>query len=159
MRHLIVATVQNRAGVVAHISALFSARGFNIDSFTASRTEDPAISRITIVVYGDNQIIEQVIKQLRKVIDVIKVQDMSDLKYIERDLLLLKVNTPPGKRNEVMELVSVFRAKVVDVTAKDVVIELSGSEDKLEAIISLMQQYGIKELTRTGSIAMQRGRQ
>ena len=158
MRHVIIATVVNRPGVLAHITALFSARGFNLDSVTAGRTEDPTISRITIVGPGDEQILEQIIKQLRKLIDVIKVQDLSSTPFVERDLMLLRVNVPGGKRAEIIEIVNIFRAKVVDVTPKDMIIEIAGPEDKLEAIISLMQQYGIKELSRTGSIAMSRGR-
>jgi acetolactate synthase-1/3 small subunit len=157
MRHVITATVENRSGVLAHISALFSARGFNIDSLTVGRTEDPTVSRMTIVAQGDDQILEQIIKQLRKIIDVIKVQDLSDTQYVERDLMLLKVNVPPGKRGEIIEVVDIFRGKVIDVTPRDLVIELSGNEDKLEAMVSLMQQYGIKEMCRTGSLAMLRG--
>jgi len=158
MRHIITATVVNHPGVLAHISALFSARGFNIDSVTVGRTEDPAVSRMTIVAGGDDQILEQVVKQLRKVIDVIKVQDLTDSKFVERDLMLLRVNVAPSKRVEVMEIINIFRAKVVDISPIDLMIEVSGPEAKLDAIVAMMQQYGIKELSRTGCIAMKRGK-
>ena len=157
MRHMITATVQNQSGVLAHISALFSARGYNIESLAVGQTEDPAVSRMTIVVSGDDSIIEQIIKQLRKVIDIIKVQDLTRRQFVERDLMMMRVNVPPGKRGEVMEIVNIFRGRIIDVTPKDMIIELSGPERKLEAIILLLQQYGIKELCRTGSIAMMRG--
>ena len=157
MRHVITATVENHPGVLAHISALFSARGYNIDSLAVGRTEDPTISRMTIVVTGDDQIIEQIIKQLRKIIDVIKVQDLSARHFVERNLMLMRVNVPPGKRSEIIEVVNIFRGKIIDVTAKDVIVQLSGPESKIDAMIMLMQQYGIKELCRTGSIAMMRG--
>ena len=157
MRHVIIATVENRPGVLAHISALFSARGFNIDSLTVGRTEDSSVSRMTIVALGDDQILEQIIKQLRKLIDVIKVQDLTGRHFVERDLMLLKVNVPPGRRGEIIELVNVFRGKIVDVTLRDVVVELSGPEAKIDAFSALMQQYGIKELCRTGTLAVLRG--
>lgn len=157
MRHVITATVENRSGVLAHISALFSARGYNIDSLTVGRTDAPDVSRMTIVVTGDDQILEQIIKQLRKVIDVIKVQDLTARQYVERNLILMRVNVPPGKRAEILGIIDIFRGKVIDITPKDLVVELTGQESKIEAIVLLMQQYGIKELCRTGSIAMMRG--
>lgn len=157
MRHVISALVQNRAGVLARISGLFSARGFNIDSLAVGETDDPKLSRMTIVVAGDEQVLEQVIKQLRKVIEVIKVQDFQNVDYVERDLMLARVNAPPGKRTEVMEVVNIFRAKVVDVSGKDLIIEVSGPEQKLEAFLDLMRPYGILEVARTGVLAMARG--
>ena len=158
MKHLISALVQNETGVLAHISGLFAGRGFNIDSLTVGETEDPAVSRMTIVAEGDEQILEQVVKQLRKVITVLKVQDFSGKDYVERDLMLIKVNTPPGRRGEIIELVTLFRGRVVDVSASEMVVELSGPEQKIEAFIALVRPYGIKETCRTGRVAMLRGR-
>ena len=157
MRHVISVTVENKPGVLAHISSLFAARGYSIDSLAVGETEDPNVSRMTIVTRGDDQIIEQITKQLRKLISTLKVQDLGDLDYIERDLVLIKVNVPSGKRNEVLEVAGIFRGKIVDVGAKDVVIELSGQESKIDAFVELLRPYGIKELARTGSIAMARG--
>ena len=158
MKHIISALVQNESGVLAHISGLFAGRGFNIDSLTVGETEDPAVSRMTIVAEGDEQILEQIVKQLRKVITVLKVQDFSGKDYVERDLMLIKVNTPPGRRGEIIELVTLFRGRVVDVSASEMVVELSGPEQKIEAFIALVRPYGIKETCRTGRVAMLRGR-
>lgn len=157
MKHLISALVKNEAGVLAHISSLFAARAYNIDSLNVGETEDPDVSRMTIVVHGDDAIIEQVIKQLRKLINVLKVQDLSDRPYVERDLMLVKVATPAGKRGEIIELVGVFRGKVVDISHRDISIELSGPEAKVDAFISLCRPYGIREVVRSGRIAMSRG--
>ena len=158
MKHLISALVQNETGVLAHISGLFAGRGFNIDSLTVGETENPAVSRMTIVAEGDEQILEQIVKQLRKVITVLKVTDFSGKDYVERDLMLIKVNTPPGRRGEIIELVTLFRGRVVDVSASEMVVELSGPEQKIEAFIALVRPYGIKETCRTGRVAMLRGR-
>ncbi len=157
MKHVISALVSNQVGVLSHVSSLFAARGYNIDSMNVGETEDPAVSRMTIVLHGDDAIIEQVVKQLRKLVSVLKVQDLSEGQYVERDLMLIKVSTPPGKRGEVIDLVEVFRGKVVDISPKDLVVELSGPEAKVEAFISLCRSYGIKETVRSGSIAMFRG--
>ena len=157
MRHVISAIVENKSGVLAHISGLFSSRGFNIDSLTVGRTENPALSRMTIVVNGDDAILEQVRKQLRKVIDVIKVTDYHGKDVVQRDLALIKVNTPPGKRQEVVGLVDIFRGKVVDISPGDMMVELSGPESKVEAFAEMARQYGIKELVRTGVVVMARG--
>jgi len=157
MRHVISVTVENKPGVLAHISSLFAARGYSIDSLAVGETEDPSISRMTIVTRGDDQIIEQITKQLRKLISTLKVQDLGDSDFIERDLVLVKVNVPTGKRGDVLEVVNIFRGKIVDVGMKDLVVELSGQETKVEAFIDLLRPYGIKEMTRTGSIAMSRG--
>ena len=159
MRHVISAIVENKSGVLAHISGLFSSRGFNIDSLTVGRTETPALSRMTIVVNGDDAILEQVRKQLRKVIDVIKVTDYEGKDVVQRDLALIKVNTPPGKRQDVVGLVDIFRGKVVDISPGDMMVELSGPESKVEAFVEMARQYGIKELVRTGVVAMARGEQ
>jgi len=158
VKHLISALVQNETGVLAHISGLFAGRGFNIDSLTVGETENPAVSRMTIVAEGDEQILEQIVKQLRKVITVLKVTDFSGKDYVERDLMLIKVNTPPGRRGEIIELVTLFRGRVVDVSASEMVVELSGPEQKIEAFIALVRPYGIKETCRTGRVAMLRGR-
>ena len=157
MKHIISALVQNESGVLAHISGLFAGRGFNIDSLTVGETEDPAVSRMTIVAEGDEQILEQIVKQLRKVITVIKVQDFSGRDYVERDLMLIKVHAPPGRRGEIIELVTLFRGRVVDVSASELVVELSGPEPKIDAFIALVRPYGIKEVCRTGRVAMLRG--
>ena len=157
MRHVISVTVENKPGVLAHISSLFAARGYSIDSLAVGETEDPEVSRMTIVTRGHDQIIEQIGKQLRKLIATLKVQDLSDIDFIERDLVLVKVNVSTGKRSDVLEIVDVFRGKVIDVGQKDLVLELSGQENKIQAFIDLLRPYGIKELSRTGSIAMTRG--
>lgn len=157
MRHVISAIVENKSGVLAHISGLFSSRGFNIDSLTVGRTDDEHLSRMTIVVNGDDAVLEQVRKQLGKVIDVIKVTDYEGKDIVQRDLALIKVNTPPGKRQEVVSLVDIFRGKVVDISPGDMMIELSGPENKVEAFVDMTRQYGIKELVRTGVVAMARG--
>lgn len=157
MRHVISILVENKVGVLARITSLISGRGFNIDSLAVGETENPAISRITIVVRGDDAILEQVRKQIGKVIDVIKVIDFTNEEFVERDLMLTKVNCPIGKRGEIIEIADIFRGKIVDVGQKDLIIEIAGTEDKLEAMLSLLRPYGIKELVRTGSIAIARG--
>jgi acetolactate synthase-1/3 small subunit len=157
VKHIISTLVQNEAGVLAHISGLFAGRGFNIDSLTVGETEDPKVSRMTIVSEGDEQILEQIVKQLRKVITVLKVQDFSGRDYVERDLMLIKVNAPSGRRSEIIELVTLFRGRVLDVSAAELVIELSGPEKKLEAFTALVRPFGIKELARTGVVALMRG--
>lgn len=157
MKHIISSLVQNEAGVLAHISGLFAGRGFNIDSLTVGETDDPAVSRMTIVTEGDEQTLEQIIKQLRKVVTVLKVFDFSGQSHVERDLMLIKVHAASGRRGEIVELVNLFRGRVVDVATSELTIELSGPEDKINAFIALVRPYGIKELCRTGRIAMLRG--
>ena len=157
MRHVISLLVENKVGVLARITSLISGRGFNIDSLAVGETENPALSRMTIIVRGDDAILEQVRKQLGKIIDVIKVIDFTNEEFVERDLMLLKVNVPAGKRGEIIEIVEIFRGKIIDVGQRDLVIELAGIEDKLEAMVNLLRPYGIKELVRTGSIAIGRG--
>ena len=159
MKHVITALVQNQPGVLAHVAGMFAARGFNIDSLVVGRTEVPALSRMTIVVVGDDRILEQVRKQLGKVVPVVKVHDFTDVSYVERDLLLMRVHVASDKRPEVIQLVNLFRGRVVDVARTSLMVELSGPEDKLEAFIDLVRPYGIRELARTGVIAMQRGSQ
>ena len=157
MRHIISAVVENKPGVLAHIAGLFAGRGFNIDSLAVGETEDPTRSRMTVVVRGDDAVLEQVRKQLGKIIDVIKVSDFSGMDMVERDLMLIKVAARPEKRGEIFEIVEVFRAKVVDIGPKHLTLELSGPEKKIEAFVDLMKPYGVRELVRTGRIALARG--
>ncbi len=157
MRHIISATVTNKIGVLARIIGLFSARGFNIDSLAVGETEDPLLSMMTIVVKGDESVLEQVRKQLGKVIDVIKVSDLTNEEHVERDFMLVKVNVPVGRRGEIIEIANIFRGKIVDVGKKDLVIEISGPEERVEAMLDLVRPFGIKEVARTGGIAMKRG--
>jgi len=158
MRHVLSAVVQNVPGVLAHISGMLASRGYNIDSLAVGETEDPNLSRMTFVVVGDDRVLDQVRKQLEKIVTVVQVDDISSRDHVERDLMLLKVDAPPGpKRTEVRELVEIFRARVVDVGAEEVMIEISGRESKIEAFIQRMRPYGILELVRTGRIAMVRG--
>ena len=159
MRHIISAIVENKPGVLAHISGLFASRGFNIDSLAVGETEDPARSRMTVVVRGDDAVLEQVRKQLGKIIDVIKVTDFSGMDIVERDLMLIKVAAHPEKRKEVFEITSVFRGKIVDIGPKHLTVEISGPEKKIEAFVELLKPYGIKELARTGRLALARGTQ
>ncbi len=157
MKHVISVLVENKVGVLSRITGLFSGRGFNIESLAVGETEDMAISRMTIVVSGDESILEQVRKQLGKVVDTIKVTDYTGTDYVERNLILIKVSALPGKRNEIIELVDVFRGKIIDVGQKDMIVEISGPEDRLEAVLNLLRPFGIKEVARTGRIAMNRG--
>ena len=158
MRHVISAVVQNVPGVLAHVSGMLASRGYNIDSLAVGETEDPNLSRMTFVVVGDEKVLDQVGKQLAKIVTVVEVDDISSRDHVERDLMLLKVEAPPGpKRSEVRELVEIFRAKIVDVGAEEMMIEIAGRESKIEAFIQRMRPYGILELVRTGRIAMVRG--
>ena len=159
MRHVISALVQNAPGVLAHVAGMFAARGFNIDSLVVGRTEDPDLSRMTIVVIGDDRVVEQVRKQLAKIVDVVRVRDYMDTEFVERDLMLIRVGVNSDKRAEVVELARLFRGKVVDVARDSLMVELSGTEDKLEAFVELARPYGVRELARTGVIAMPRGKQ
>lgn len=158
MRHVISAVVQNVPGVLAHISGMLASRGYNIDSLAVGETEDPHFSRMTFVVVGDDSILEQVRKQLEKIVTVVRVLDISAQDFVERDLMLLKVVAKSGpERSEIKELVEIFRGRIVDVCPAEVMIEISGQERKLEGFIELMRRFGIKELVRTGRIAMVRG--
>jgi acetolactate synthase-1/3 small subunit len=157
MRHVLSALVQNQPGVLAHISGMMASRGFNIDSLAVGETEDANLSRMTFVVKGDDGVLDQVRKQLDKVVTVVKVHDISTEDYVERDLMLIKVKAPPAKRMEISLLVEMFRARVVDISEDTLIIENSGREDKIEAFIDLMRPYGIIELARTGRIALVRG--
>ena len=158
MRHVLSAIVQNVPGVLAHISGMLASRGYNIDSLAVGETDDPQLSRMTFVVVGDNRVLEQVRKQLEKIVTVVRVVDVSSQDYVERDLLLMKVKSQTGpERAEIRELVDIFRGSIVDVSADDLMIEISGRENKIEAFIERMRPYGIIELVRTGRIAMVRG--
>ncbi|MBN2457283.1 MAG: acetolactate synthase small subunit [Sedimentisphaerales bacterium] len=156
MKHIISALVENKSGVLAHVAGMFAARGFNIDSLVVGRTEDAKLSRMTIVVVGDDKIVEQVRKQLSKLVPVVKVQDFVGQPVVARDLLLVLISVPPEKRPEILALVETFRAKVVDIGPRFVMIEASGPEDKIEAFINVCRPYGIKAMARTGTIAMLR---
>ncbi len=159
MRHVIAALVINEPGVLANVAGMFAARGFNIDSLVVGRTEDPNLSRMTIVVNGDDNMIDQVRKQLAKLVPVAEVRDFAETAYIERDMVLIKVKVDPARRGEVIEIVNLFRAKVVDVAPESLIVELPGTEGKIEAFLELMRPYGIEEVARTGVIAMERGMQ
>ncbi|TWT38349.1 acetolactate synthase small subunit [Blastopirellula retiformator] len=156
MRHVLSAVVQNVPGVLAHISGMLASRGYNIDSLAVGETEEPNLSRMTFVVVGDDQVLEQVRKQLEKIVTVVRVYDVSSQDFVERDLMLIKVSTSGGKRSEIRELSDIFRGRIVDIGAEDVVIEMSGPENKIIAFIDCMRPFGIAELARTGRIAMVR---
>lgn len=156
MKHIISALVENKPGVLAHVAGMFAARAFNIDSLVVGRTEDPALSRMTIVVVGDDRVVEQVRKQLAKIIPVVKVQDFVGQPAVARDLMLVSISAPPEKRPEIMSMVEMFRGKVVDIGPKLLMIEVSGPESKIEAFINVCKPYGIKSVARTGTIAMAR---
>ena len=156
MRHVLSAIVQNVPGVLAHISGMLASRGYNIDSLTVGETETPSLSRMTFVVMGDDTVLDQVRKQLSKIVTVVKVVDISSQEYVERDLMLIKIRAA-GKRSEIRELAEIFRGRIVDVADGEVIVEISGQEKKIEAFIELMRPFGIVELARTGRIAMVRG--
>jgi acetolactate synthase-1/3 small subunit len=157
MRHVLSALVHNQPGVLAHVSGMLASRGFNIDSLAVGETENAELSRMTFVVNGDDAELDQVRKQLDKIVSVVKVQDISSQDFVERDLMLIKVRATQGQRMEIILLVEMFRARVVDISKDDVMIEISGKESKIEAFIELMRPYGILELARTGRIALVRG--
>ena len=159
MRHVISALVMNEPGVLANVAGMFAARGFNIDSLVVGRTENPDLSRMTIVVLADENTLEQVRKQLAKLVPVVKVRDFAGTSYVERDFTLLTVSVMPEQRSQVIELTEIFRAKVVDVSPASMLIELAGTEEKIEKFVELMKPFGITEMARTGVIAMARGMQ
>ena len=158
-KHILSVLVQNQPGVLAHIAGMFAARSFNIDSLVVGRTEDPEFSRMVIVSTGDDTTLEQIRKQLGKIVTVVKVRELSDQKCVERDLLLIQVHCPPEKRSELGHLTDVFRGCVVDVGPRSIMIQLTGPEDKIEAFVELCRPYGIKALSRTGVIAVPRANQ
>ncbi len=157
MKHTISVLVDNEAGVLARISGLFSARGFNINSLSVGETEDPKVSRMTIVVAGDDRVLEQVVKQLNKQICVIKVVDLTQEEFVDRELTLIKVNADNQQRSDIIEIVNLFRAKVVDIAPKSLTVEATGDEGKVEALIELLKRFGIREMARTGRVSLSRG--
>jgi acetolactate synthase-1/3 small subunit len=158
-KHILSVLVQNQPGVLAHIAGMFAARGFNIDSLVVGRTEDPEFSRMVIVSSGDDLQMEQVRKQLGKIVTVVKIRNLREQSCVERDLLLIQVTCPPEKRGELSDLAEVFRGTVVDVGSRTVTIQLTGPESKIEAFVELCRPYGIKQLSRTGVIAIARAEQ
>ena len=156
MKHIISALVENKPGVLAHVAGMFAARAFNIDSLVVGRTEDPNLSRMTIVVIGDDRVVEQVRKQLATIVPVVKVQDFVGQPVVARDLMLIDISAPPERRPEVLSLIEMFNGKVVDIGQKFVMVEVSGPEAKIEAFINICRPYGIKSVARTGTIAMPR---
>lgn len=156
MRHTLSVLVENKPGVLARIAGLFSGRGFNISSLTVGETEDPAVSRMTIIVTGDDAILEQVSKQLNKLVDVIKVLDLTDEAHLERELALVKVQAESGQRAEITQLAEIFRAKIVDVSEKTLTLQVTGTASKVNAFMDLVRPFGVKELVRTGMVAMAR---
>ena len=157
MKHTLSVLVQNKPGVLARTAGLFSRRGYNIESLTVGVTENENVSRMTIVVTGDDTVVEQVTKQLNKLIEVIKVSDLTKESYVDRELVLIKVTADGSNRAEIMQLVDVFRARIVDVAAKSLIIEVTGDEGKIVALIVMLKQFGIKEIVRTGTLALGRG--
>jgi acetolactate synthase-1/3 small subunit len=156
-KHTLSVLVENNAGVLSRVSGLFSRRGFNIDSLAVGVTENPEISRMTIVVNGDNYIVEQVCKQLNKLISVIKIKELSEADSVSRELALIKVSATASTRSEIVQIVEIFRAKIVDVSKTTLTIEASGSNEKVAALEDMLKQFGIKEIVRTGTIAIDRG--
>lgn len=155
--HVISCLVENRFGVLARIAGLFSARGFNIHSLSVGETDDPTVSRITLVVGGDEQILDQIKKQLNKLIDTIKVVDLTTQPHVERELALIKVKAPYESRSEIMQIADIFRAKIIDVCRESVTIELTGDDGKIQAMLDLLREFGIIELARSGKVALSRG--
>jgi acetolactate synthase-1/3 small subunit len=156
MRHTISVLVENKFGVLTRVAGLFSGRGYNIDSLNVAPTHDPTASRMTIVTRGDDATVEQIVKQLKKLPDVIKVVDFRDGEYVDRELVLVKVSVDSKARAEVMQITDIFRAKIVDVQSKTLSIEITGDESKVEKFIELMKTFGVLELTRTGRVALPR---
>ena len=156
MKHTIACLVENHSGVLARISGLFSARGFNIDSLAVGTTTDSSVSRMTIVTRGDEKVLEQIMKQLNKVVDVIKVTDMTTDETIDRELILVKVNTTTSTRSDIMQITNTFRAKIVDVSPSWMTLESTGTTSKIDAMLELLQPYGIREIARTGLISVAR---
>jgi acetolactate synthase-1/3 small subunit len=156
-KHTIAVLVENKFGVLSRVAGLFSARGYNIESLSVGETLDPTVSRMTLVVRGDEFVMEQAMKQLHKLIDVIKVMDLTVESHVERELVLIRVNAEPQHRAEILRTADIFRAKVVDVTPTTLTLEATGDESKLDAIIELLRPMGIQELVRTGKVAIARG--
>ncbi|MDW7712572.1 MAG: acetolactate synthase small subunit [Deferrisomatales bacterium] len=158
MKHTIAVLVENEFGVLARVVGLFSGRGFNIESLSVAETQDPTVSLITLVTRGDDQIIEQITKQLNKLVNVLRVTDMEEGEYLDRELLLVRVNATEQTKPELLRLVDIFRGRVVDVSPKTYTLEMTGGEEKIRAVMELLQPLGVKEIVRTGKVAMPRGR-
>ncbi len=157
MRHTISVLVENEFGVLARVASLFSGRGFNIESLSVAETLDASVSRITLVTHGDDQVLEQIEKQLNKLINVIKVTDFIDTEHVERELVLVKVAADERSRGELMNIVGIFRARIIDVSRASYIVEITGTEDKVRALTELLRPLGILEIVRTGKVAMFRG--
>ncbi len=149
--------VENKSGVLAHIAGLFSGRGFNISGLSVGETENPEYSRITIVVKGDDQIVEQIKKQLNKFIDVIKIIDLSTVPAVHREIILIKIKSPPNRRQDIFQIAEVFKSKVVDISHDTITLEVTGITEKIEALIAILRPYGILEIARTGRVSISRG--
>jgi acetolactate synthase-1/3 small subunit len=158
MKHILSVLVENKPGVLARVSGLFSRRGFNIDSLAVGPTDDPNISRMTIAVDADDLRLEQITKQLYKLVNILKISDLDPRDSVERELVLIKVNASPNMRAEVVETANIFRANIIDVSKSTLTIEITGTADKIQALEDLLRPYGIKELVRTGKIALARGK-
>lgn len=156
MKHTLAVLVENNPGVLSHVAGLFARRGYNIESLAVGHTDDPSVSRITLVVEGDEQVIEQVSKQLNKQVEVIKVNDITNEETVDRQLLLLRVAADTAIRQDILQLVEIFRCRIVDIGRRSLIVEATGDEEKIEAIIKSMQPFGIQELVRTGKVAMVR---
>jgi acetolactate synthase-1/3 small subunit len=157
MKHTIAVIMENKPGVLTRIAGLFSRRSFNIDSLSVGATDNPDYSRMTITVHGDEEVLEQVVKQLSKLINVIRVSELEPSESVERELALIKVNADKDGRSEIMQIVNIFRAKIIDVSARSMIIEVTGDEEKVDAMVLMLRQFGIKEMARTGKVSMVRG--
>ena len=157
MKRTLAILVENKPGVLTRIAGLFARRGYNIESLAVGETENPAISRMTIVVEGDDRVIEQVTKQLHKLVDVIKLSDVSNEEYVDRELVLIKVNAEPQQRAEIMQIVDIFRSRIVDIGKSTLIIEATGDPSKVKAIETSLKPFGIRELVRTGKVVIVRG--
>lgn len=157
MRHTISVLVENEFGVLSRVAGLFSGRGFNIESLSVAETLDPTVSRITLVTTGDDTVLEQITKQLNKLVSIIRVSDFKDTEHVERELVLIKVTADERTRGELMNIISIFRGKVIDVSPQSYIIEITGNQEKIDAILQLLRPLGIVEIVRTGRVAMFRG--
>jgi acetolactate synthase-1/3 small subunit len=157
MRHVISVLVENRFGVLSKVAGLFSFRGFNIESLCVGETMDPTVSRMTIVSRGDDRVLEQIVKQLNRLTDVIKVQDFTDQDWVDRELVLIKVAAPEKSRPQVMAIADIFRAKIVDVNPESLTLEITGDQGKVKGILDMLGPHGITEMVRTGRVAIARG--
>ena len=156
MKHTISVLVENHFGVLARVSSMFSARGYNIDSLCVGETEDPSVSRMTVVVRGDDRVLEQIEKQLHKLVEVIEVLDLTRENYVERELVMVRAAANNAARSEILEIVDIFRAKVIDLAKDAIIVQVTGPEGKVNAFIDMMRPFGIQELVRTGRIAIAR---